>query len=613
MERVTMESNTTISPTAKDDLRIKYRLERDKRLRDDGNEQYIKPTGQFAHLVRDAYVSAIQREPLNDEVTVAVIGGGFSGLCTGARLKDAGIEDIRIIESGGDVGGVWYWNRYPGAMCDTAAMVYLPLLEETGYRPSKKYVYAAEIFGHAQRIANQYGLYENALFSTEVTSLDWDDSLSRWVISTNQGDKIKAKFVTMGTGPISRPKLPGVPGIEKFKGHSFHTSRWDYHYTGGDTSNAPMTHLADKRVGIIGTGATAIQIIPQLARDAKALYVFQRTPSSIDERNNHAIDPEDFAALKPGWQEEWLENFATLQSLGFTDKDLVKDGWTDIAQRIRNKVMEVGSREGALNPSLIKQAFEDSDDEKMNEIRARVDSIVEDSATAQALKPWYRQLCKRPCFHDEYLQSYNLPSSHLVDTDGKGVERIDETGVWVKGVHYPLDCLVYASGFEVSLAHSASYETTGRDGVTLSDYWSEGMRSLHGTHVHGFPNLFIVGLAQGANLISNITHNLTAAGSAIASTLSHALEVGAEEVEVTEEAEAAWVKLFEENSMARLLSNPDCTPGYYNNEGKQAGRREFLSASGYPKGAVAYFHHLKSWRNSGEFEGVEFRAKGHTL
>jgi len=591
-----------------DALRAKYRAERDKRLRDEGNEQYIEPKGRFAHFLDDPYVERVEREPLFDDTTVVFIGGGFSGLCTGARLKQAGIDDVRIIEGGGDFGGAWYWNRYPGAMCDTAAMVYLPLLEETGHMPSKKYVYAPEIHGQAKRIATTFGLYDNALFSTGVTKLEWDDEASRWVIHTDRGDRMTAKFVAMGTGPLHRPKLPGIPGIETFCGHAFHTSRWDYGYTGGDPNGAPLANLADKRVGIIGTGATAVQCIPALARDSQELFVFQRTPSSIDIRNNHEIDPEWFATLEPGWQQRWLTNFATLQTGGFADEDLVMDGWTDISKRIRDRVVKMVSEGAEFGPDTMLLAYEESDDEKMTEIRARVDAIVRDPATAEALKPWYRQLCKRPCFHDEYLQAYNEPGCHLVDTDGKGVERIDETGVWVGGVHYELDCLIFASGFEVgtAAARRAGFETFGRDGESLTEHWAEGVHTLHGMNVHGFPNLFIVGPSQAANLISNITQNLTEAGSTIAAIVRHALETKAEQVEATAEAEDAWIALLESNPRS-FGGNPDCTPGYYNNEGKPMDRKMKLGASGYPDGPVAFFDYIAKWRTSGEFTGLEFR------
>ena len=595
-----------LTPADRQALRDRYRAERDKRLRPDGNEQYLEPRGKFAHFLSDPYVPRVERAPRRADVTFAFIGGGFAGLVTGARLKQAGIDDFHILEAGGDVGGTWYWNRYPGAMCDTAAMVYLPLLEETGHRPSMKYVFAPEIFAHAQRIARTFDLYDNALFSTAVTSLRWDDAAARWIIHTDRGDELRARFVGMGTGPLHRPKLPGIPGIESFAGHTFHTSRWDYAYTGGDPAGAPMTKLGDKRVGIIGTGATAVQCIPPLGRSARELYVFQRTPSSIDVRNNHPIEPEWFATLKPGWQREWLINFATLQTGGFVDEDLVKDGWTDIAIRVRDRVIAEVAAGRTFDLETVQKAFEDSDDEKMTEIRARVDATVHDPATAEGLKPWYRQLCKRPCFHDEYLQAFNLPGVHLVDTDGKGVERIDESGVWAGGRHYELDCLVFASGFEVgtSYARRSGFETVGRDGETLSDHWSDGMRSLHGIHVHGFPNLFIVSLSQGGTLISNITHNLVEAGTTIAAVVKHAHERGATRVEVSEVAERAWIDLLESGPQ-RFIGSPDCTPGYYNNEGKPMGRKERLNMSGYPAGPVAYFQFIDEWRKSGRFDGLE--------
>jgi len=588
-------------------LRAKYREERAKRLRPDGNEQYIEVTGVFEHYVDDPYVEVTEREPLFDEVTFAFIGGGFAGLLTAAKLRDAGVDDVRIIEKGGDFGGTWYWNRYPGAQCDTAAFVYLPLLEETGHMPSEKYTHGPEILDHSRRIGRHYDLYDRAVFSTEVTSLTWDDGARRWIIRTNRGDEMRAKFVSMGTGPLHRPKLPGIPGIETFGGHSFHTSRWDYDYTGGDPDGAPLTGLADKRVGIIGTGATAVQCVPHLARATKELFVFQRTPSSIDVRNNHPIDPDWFERLEPGWQAKWLLNFTTLQTGGFAEQDLVQDGWTDISKRIRDKVLSSGK---PFTRETFTEAYEDSDDEKMTEIRERVDALVENADTAEALKPWYRQLCKRPCFHDEYLDAYNEPGTRLIDTDGKGVERIDATGVWANGEHYELDCLIYASGFEVGteMVRRSGFETTGRGGVTLSERWADGMQSLHGIHVRGFPNLFMVTLGQAANLISNVPHNYVESGLTIAAIVEHALATGADEVEVTAEAQAAWLERLEAGAQARMTQMPDCTPGYYNNEGQPTGRRGVLNSMAFPEGPVAYFEYIDRWRSSGDFEGLEFTS-----
>lgn len=599
--------NATTSKIDKAALRKKYLEERDKRLRADGNNQYIEIKGQLSHYLEDPYTPIVEREPVTDHVTVAFIGGGFAGLVTGARLVEAGVKDVRIIEKGGDFGGTWYWNRYPGAQCDTASFIYMPLLEETGHMPSEKYAHAPEILAHCQNIGRHFGLYDNALFHTRVTALEWDEDASRWNIETDRGDKFTAQFIGMGTGPLHVPKLPGIPGIEDFKGHSFHTSRWDYDYTGGDPSGSLMEKLADKRVGIIGTGATSVQCVPHLARACKELYVFQRTPSSVDVRDNKPTDPEWFREIAtPGWQQRWLENFTANQAGGVNvEEDLVMDGWTDLSRRIRGKMASIPPEK--RSPKMMMDAFEDSDYEKMEEIRARVDSIVKDPATAEKLKAWYRQLCKRPCFHDEYLQAYNTPGTHLVDTDGKGVEKITDKGVVVNGTEYELDCIIYASGFEVGTPYErrSGYDMVGRDGLKLSEYWAEGMRTKHGTHVHGFPNAFIVQPTQGANLISNVPHNLTEAGKTIAMIVRHALDNNYKEVEVTKEAEDEWIELLL-SGPGRMIGSQDCTPGYYNNEGQDPGPQARYHV-GYPQGAMAYFKYLEEWRNTGTFKGLTFK------
>ena len=590
----------------KEKLRQKYMEERNKRLRADGNDQYIEVKGQLAHYLDDPYTPVTSRDPKTDHVTFAFIGGGFAGLATAARLTEAGVKDVRIIEKGGDFGGTWYWNRYPGAQCDTASMVYMPLLEETGHMPTEKYAHAPEILAHCRRIGTQYGLYDNGLFHTQVTDLKWDEAHSRWIIRTNRGDAFTAQFIGMGTGPLHVPKLPGIPGIENFKGHSFHTSRWDYDYTGGDPQGGPMTKLADKRVGIIGTGATSVQCVPYLARATKELYVFQRTPSSVDVRANAPIDPNWFSAIaSPGWQQRWLENFTANQAGGTAEEDLVQDGWTDLSRRIRAKIQQLPREERI--PAKMLAAFEDSDFEKMEEIRSRVDTIVDDRETAAKLKAWYRQLCKRPCFHDEYLQAFNVPGTHLVDTDGKGVERITEKGVVVAGKEYPLDCIIYASGFEVGTEYKrrSGFDMSGRGGVRLSEHWAQGMRTRHGIHVHGFPNAFFVQPTQGANLISNVPHNLTEAAKTIAMMVKHARDKGFTEIEVTKEAEDKWVELLL-TGVGRMIGAPDCTPGYYNNEGREPGPAAKLNV-GHPAGALAYFRYIDAWRSTGEFEGLQFR------
>ncbi len=600
-----MSDTATMPVINRDALRRKYAEERDKRLRADGSAQYRRLESEFADLAADPYTPVAPRDPVTDHVTFAFVGGGFAGLVVGARLKDAGIDNYRIIEKGGDFGGTWYWNRYPGAQCDTASMIYMPLLEETGHMPSEKYAHAPEIRAHCERIGRQYGLYDKALFHTQVTAVTWDAAKSVWTIETDRGDRFTAKYVGLGTGPLHVAKLPGLPGIESFRGKAFHTSRWDYAYTGGSPEGAPMDKLADKRVAIIGTGATSVQAVPHLARAAKELLVFQRTPSSVDERNNAPIDPEWFADIaKPGWQKAWLENFCGNLAGGFAAEDWVQDGWTDLGKRIRKEILALPMDQ--RTPENVLAAFEDADHAKMEEIRQRAERVVADPEAGQKLKAWYRQLCKRPCFHDEYLQAFNEPGVRLVDTDGKGVERISENGVVANGVEYPVDCIVYASGFEVGSEYTsrAGFDVTGEGGVTLSEYWADGMRTLHGVHIRHFPNLFMVQPTQAANLIANVPHNIVDHADTIAAVVRAAEDRGAAKVEPTEEAEQAWIDLIASGA-GRAIGGTECTPGYYNNEGQGYADQSRFTA-GHPAGAMAYFMHIDAWRKSGSFEGLAF-------
>ena len=581
------------------ELRQKYRFERDKRLRAEGNEQYTD-ISDFAEYLQDPYMDSVTREPLFDEVEVAVIGGGFGGLLAGARLREAGIEDIRMIEKGGDFGGTWYWNRYPGAACDVESYIYLPLLEEIGYIPTQKYSQAPEILEHSRAIARHFDLYRNACLQTEVTELRWDEAQLRWVIRTNRGDQMRARYVVMANGPLHRPKLPGIKGIETFKGHTFHTSRWDYEYTGGD-SNGGLSKLKGKRIGIIGTGATAVQCVPHLGASADQLFVFQRTPSSIDVRNNRPTDPQWAASLEPGWQKERMNNFNALVSGGFAEVDLVNDGWTDIIGNLLIRLRQDASPD--LSPEGLARNLELADFEKMEQIRSRVENIVSDPSTAEHLKPWYRQFCKRPCFHDDYLATFNRPTVELIDTDGLGVDCVTEKGVVVKGVEYEVDCLIYATGFEVgtNFSRRAGYEIYGIGGKSLTEHWQDGARTFHGFHSHGFPNCFIVSGVQSGFTV-NFPHMLEEQARHIAHILEHAQTNDIKRIEVTEESEEWWVERIISLSQNNIQFLESCTPGYYNNEGKPAARG--VQSGSYGGGPVAFVQVLEQWRAEGDMRGL---------
>ena len=582
-------------------LREKYRAERDKRLRADGNEQYREVTGAFAHFLDDPYVARVERAPLHDAVDVLVIGGGFGGLLAGARLREAGVTSLRLIEKGGDFGGTWYWNRYPGAACDVESYIYLPLLEELGYVPKEKYSGAPEILAHSQAIGRKFDLYRDALFQTEVTELRWHEASAHWLVSTDRGDAFRARFVSMANGPLNRPKLPGVPGIEAFKGHSFHTSRWDYGYTGGD-SNGGLTKLGGKRVAIIGTGATAVQCIPHLAAGAEHLYVFQRTPSSVDVRANRPTDPEWASSLAPGWHKHRMDNFNVLVSGGWQPEDLVADGWTDIIRKLLVRAQTDPS--AVATPEAATGTLELADFEKMNQIRGRVDEVVKDSKTADALKPWYRQFCKRPCFHDEFLPAFNRSNVTLVDTNGVGVTGITEKGVVANGSEYEVDCIVFATGFEVGTSYSrrAGYEIVGRGGATLSQKWATGVRTLHGIHSRGFPNCFIMGVQQSAFTV-NFPHAIDEQSRHIAYLVDHALKSGVRTLEPSQAAEDVWVNTIVQLARFGRDFLEACTPGYYNNEGKLS---DLAAQNGaYGAGPEAFFKLIREWREAGKFEGLE--------
>lgn len=581
-------------------VRHRYAAERDKRIREDGNDQYVEIAGDLAHYVDDPYVEqGFQREPIDKAVDALIIGGGFGGLLAGARLRQAGVKDICIVEKGGDFGGTWYWNRYPGAQCDVESYIYLPLLEELGYVPKEKYSHAPEILEHSRAIGRHFDLYDGALFQTGVKELRWSEDERRWHVSTDRGDVIRAHFVSLASGPLNRPKLPGIPGIRDFKGHTFHTSRWDYDYTGG-TAEGGLDKLADKRIVVIGTGATAVQCVPHLAASAKHLYVCQRTPSSIDVRDNRPTDPDWAADLKPGWQRERMDNFNALVSGQPQEVDLVDDGWTSLIGKMLRLYLESQEGEALSLPDIMDLA----NLEKMNELRARIEALVENPDTSEALKPWYRMFCKRPCFHDQYLQTFNQDNVTLVDTEGQGVERITESGVVVAGVEYPVDCIVYATGFEVGTGFQrvSGFEIYGRDGLSLSDKWADGIRTLHGMHIHGFPNCFLMSTIQGGFTV-NYPHMLDEVATHVAHIVGHALAIEKEVVETSAEAEARWVQtILDKGVRGGIIGDETCTPGYYNNEGKP--REHFEQMVSYGDGPIPFFNLLAKWRDTGDFAGL---------
>jgi cation diffusion facilitator CzcD-associated flavoprotein CzcO len=577
-----------------EEAREKYRIEREKRLRADGIRQYKELKGDYEEFDRDPYVEpGFTRDAVIEDVDVVIVGGGFGGMIEAANLTKAGITNFRIIEKAGDFGGTWYWNRYPNAACDVESYVYLPLLEDTGYMPTEKYAKAPEIFAYCQLLGRTFDLYRGALFQTEVEDMRWDESRKRWDVMTSRQDVLSAKFIVIAGGVLHKAKLPGIPGIETYAGRAFHTSRWDYSYTGG-SSQTLMEKLADKRVGIIGTGATAVQVVPKLAEAAQELYVFQRTAACVGVRNNKPTDPEWFKSLKPGWQAERTRNFTQAVTGAQPAIDMIDDEWTKMNWVDTRKLPE--NDEEALELERI-------DFENMERVRQRIADVIKDPATAELMMPWYSQSCKRPCFHDEYLPAFNRPNVHLVDTDGKGVNEINERGVIVNGVEYPVDLLIFASGFEVTTGytHRLGFDPKGRDGVSLSEAWAEGPATLHGVLSNGFPNMFMISTVQGAQA-TNFVHSITEAAQHVAFLIEQCVKGDIATIEPETAAQENWFETLFAQLWGIARYNATCTPGYLNSEG--GGDMRSARAIAWMTSVLGFAEYVENWRQQGDLAGL---------
>ena len=431
------------------------------------------------------------------------------------------------------------------------------------YVPTRHYAFGPEIYAHCQAIARKYDLYELAVFQTTVTTTTWDEDDHTWVVTTDRGDRMRAKFVICANGTLTKPKLARIKGMETFAGHSFHTSRWDYDYTGADLSN-----LADKVVGIIGTGATAVQAIPSLGANAKELFVFQRTPSSIDVKEDWETDPEWAAKLEPGWQAKRRRKMLTEPPLS---------------------AMQIEKRADMTSEEKVRRQ-ENANIDHMMRIHRRVDEIVRDPNTADSLKPWYMFMCKRPCFHNEYLPTFNRDNVHLIDTHGEGITEIGERGPIFDGREYPLDLLIYATGFEVQKTGTYN-RILGEGGLDLQDKYAEGIRTVLGIHTHGFPNMFIMGGYQ-ASFNFNLTDVLQTQGDHIAACIDHVRTSGHQTMDCTPDAEQWWVDEVISHR-GKTTRNEECTPGYYNFEGEFNRRQDGNYNGGFPK----YGAHLVAVRD----------------
>jgi cation diffusion facilitator CzcD-associated flavoprotein CzcO len=586
-----------------DRVREKYQQERAKRMTESrGVIHDLKADERFAEYTADPFTPFVEREPVTEEVDVAIIGAGMAGVVVGAKLRDAGVRKIVLIDKAGGIGGTWYWNRYPGVMCDVESYIYMPMLEELNYVPTTRYAFGDEIRRHLEAVATKYGLVDDALFHTGVETSEWDDESSRWIVRTDRGDAVRAHYLIMAPGILNLMKIPVIPGMDEFEGRIFHTARWDYEYTGGSQEDPRLTKLADKVVGVVGVGASGIQAVPPLAESAKHVYVFQRTPSAIGERGNRPTDPEFAEELRPGWQRERMENFSAVMIGRAVERDLVNDGWTLHTAWLNNPKVPEG-----MTPAEIAAMVEQNDFRVMEEHRHRIEEIVQDPATAEGLKPYYRYGCKRPCFHDEYLLAFNRPNVTLVDCPA-GVEELTRHGAVANGVEYEVDCIVLATGFEGELtpfARRAGHTIIGRGGITMAEKWQDGVLSLHGMTTHGFPNMFIMPApGQQAVTTHNYTHLMVVGAEHVAATIAALEAQGVEVFETTEEAEQGWTDIILSTWRDNSAFMAACTPSRLNFEGDPTMLNPRSGAYGGGYGDFfGYQDLLTQWRAAGDFEG----------
>ncbi|KAL3474458.1 Neopentalenolactone D synthase [Aspergillus californicus] len=587
-----------LSADVKESIETKIIREREKRINKKGIHQFREATGELAKFAADPWAKADStRLEVDEDVDVLIIGCGFGGVLAAKKLHDAGIHRIRMVDKASDFGGVWYWNRYPGLCCDTEAYIYLPLLEETGHVPSAKYVPGYEIQAHIRKIAEMDDLRPRTLFQTELNAITWSQGLGRWVGNTDRGDTIRARFVVSAIGILHKVHLPGIPGIENFKGHSFHSSRWDYEYTGGNRDGTPLDRLEGRRVGLVGTGASTIQALPHLAVSGAEVFVFQRTPSSVDRRDNVKTDAAWFSsfASKPGWQYDRINNFDAVFNGVNPGLDLVNDGWTQ----------HIFALHGSKGDDSFESRLEEVEFRKMEEVRHRVDRIVQDPKTAEGLKAWYKRGCKRPLFNDEYLPAFNMPNVHLVNTDGKGIERVTEQGLVAGEVEHKLDCIIYATGFDWGNDYSqrANMTVTGRHAITLTEKWAAGPSTFHGMLSRDFPNLLLFTHLQSSTS-PNYTHLLQERAKHAAYIICKSMQRGVNTVEPTQEAEDSWVEKLEDIAIKHLEFFRQCTPGYLNQEGQISATNLRSAPVGMATGDWGAL--TAQWRAEGNMEGLEF-------
>jgi cyclohexanone monooxygenase len=503
-------------------------------------------------MIADSTTARQHQLETPEVVDAVVVGAGFAGMYMLHRLRGLGFS-ARVFEAGGGVGGTWYWNRYPGARCDVESMQYsFSFSEELDqqWNWSEKYAPQPEILSYANHVADRFDLRRHIVFDTRVTAATFDEKAKVWLVETDRGDKIRAQFLIMAVGCLSAPNRPVFRGIEDFRGPIYHTGQWPH-------DGVDFTGL---RVGVIGTGSSAIQSIPIIAQQASALTVFQRTATWSVPAWNETLTPEYLQAAKAEYPA--LRAKARGRPTGFYFPFNVKPALEASAEERERLFEEAWTRGGlpflgAFGDLLFEKAANDT---IADFARRKIRKLVKDPVTADLLCPHNVLGCKRLCVDTGYFETYNLPHVKLVDVSKKPIERFTEAGIEVDGTEYQLDAVVSATGFAAMTGSFDKIRITGRNGLTLAEKWRAGPRAYLGIASVGFPNLFMITGPGSPSVLASMIQAIEQHVDWLADCIGHMRDVGASSIEPIEADEDAWVAHVNDVSTVSLRST--CSSWY---------------------------------------------------
>jgi cation diffusion facilitator CzcD-associated flavoprotein CzcO len=467
------------------------------------------------------------------DVDVAVVGAGFAGLYMLHRLRGLGLR-TRVFERGTDVGGTWFWNRYPGARCDIESVDYCYSFSGellTDWVWTERYATQPEILRYLHHVADRFSLRRDIQLGTRVTTMHYDEPGNRWLVSTDAGDVVSARHCVLAVGNLSSVKRPDFAGLDGFRGDWYHTGQWP---AGG-------VDFGGKRVGVVGTGSTAIQALPQIARQADEVYVFQRTPNYSMPARNRPLPEDELRAVLSGYPErrraaEWSDSGVPVAP--------PKRSALEVTAQERRRMYEAGWERGGIN--ALSYAFTDFfTDERANRTaqdfaREKIREIVGDPAVADALCPGHHIGTKRTCVDIGYFETYNRGNVHLVDVRSAPITGVTPRGLATAAGEYGLDAIVFAIGFDAITGALLEIDIRGVGGLSLGDKWSQGPSTYAGLCVADFPNLFMITGPGSPSVLSNMVVSIEQHVDWIADCLGHLADTGLDRIEATPGAEDAW-------------------------------------------------------------------------